>query len=127
MRRVKSGEADAHPEDDDGHGDENHALAGASVGQRFVFRRGDFAEEDALIGPQQIDRGENDAASRPRTPTPRDVRNVPTRIRNSPTKPLSIGKPADERRRQTGRTPRRHRHGRGQAAEFLISCVWRRS
>ena len=46
--------SDAHEENGDGHGDENHALAAGRVRQRLVFLDGDFAESHALVSPQQV-------------------------------------------------------------------------
>ncbi len=39
-------------------------------GKRLVFLVGDFAEENALVRPQQVTRGENHAQSRPGSPLP---------------------------------------------------------
>ena len=54
------------------------------------------AVEDPLVGPQQVDGGQDRRRWRPTTAHQRWVRNVPIRTRNSPTKPLSPGS-ADRR------------------------------
>ena len=45
------GGGDAHPEGDHGHGGEDPFFAGRGVRQRAIFLAGNFAEENALIGP----------------------------------------------------------------------------
>ncbi len=65
--------ADAHPEGDDGHGDENGALAGGEVGESAVFFDRDIAVENFLVGPEEIAGGENDAGGGPGGPVPVDL------------------------------------------------------
>src|SRR5713101_8103114 len=62
--------ADAHPQGDYGHGEEDPSFAGRGVRQGAVFLDGDFAEEDALVGPQQVAGGENHAGGGPSRPSP---------------------------------------------------------
>src|SRR5258708_20886717 len=64
------GGGDADPEGDYGHGGEDPFFAGRGVGERAVFLYGDFAEENALVGPEQIAGGENDAGGGPGGPVP---------------------------------------------------------
>jgi len=44
-----------------------------SVRQRAIFVVGDFAKEDALVGPQQIARRKDHAGCGPRRPLPVDL------------------------------------------------------
>ena len=70
------------------------ALAPREVGQVGVRVVG-LAVEDPLVGPEQVERGEDHARWRPRRPTSDAVRNEPRRMRNSPTKPLRPGRPIE--------------------------------
>src|SRR5579883_907599 len=62
--------ADAHPEDDDCKRHQAPIFARIGVREFAVFLAGDFAEEDALIGPKQVAGGENHARRRPTGPGP---------------------------------------------------------
>src|SRR5713101_3714819 len=67
--REKRG-ADTHPQGDYGHGEEDPSFAGRGVRQGAIFLDGDFAEENALGGPQQVAGGENDTSGGPGGPVP---------------------------------------------------------
>src|SRR5713101_4540355 len=67
--REKRG-ADTHPQGDYGHGEEDPSFAGRGVRQGAIFLDGDFAEENALVGPQQVAGGENDTSGGPGGPVP---------------------------------------------------------
>ena len=58
VRQVKR-RADAHPQNHDGHGGENKALAFGSIWQFAILLNIDFAEEYALIGPQRVAGGKS--------------------------------------------------------------------
>ena len=59
---------DAHEENREGDGDENESFTAGGVGQRAIFFVGELAERDALVGPQQINRGKDRAAGGPGSP-----------------------------------------------------------
>ena len=85
-----------------------------------------LAVEDPLVGPEQVEGGEDHAGWRPTTAHHRWVTNVPMRIRNSPTKPLSAGQ-ADRRQHHHGEHAGQDRRRLLQAAELGDLRVWRRS
>src|SRR6266403_176571 len=62
--------ANSHPERYGGHGEQDPLLPGRRVGECAVFLFCNFAEEHALIRPQQITRGEYHAERGPRGPLP---------------------------------------------------------
>src|SRR5262252_437160 len=86
---------DADPEDEGEHGHEDDPLARREIGQAPVLLPRHLAEDHALIHPQHVDGGEDDAVVA-MTARGRLTWKAPTRMRNSPTKPLSPGSPMDE-------------------------------
>src|SRR5712692_7661028 len=70
--REKRG-ADTHPQGDYGHGEEDASFAGRGVRRGAAYLDGEIAEEDALVGPQQVAGGENHAGGGPSRPSPMDL------------------------------------------------------
>ena len=109
--------SDAHEENRERDGDENQAFAAGGIGQRAIFFDGDFAERDALVGPQQIDRGEHRAAGGPGGPGVMKLEDAD--------QDQEFTDEAVERRQRQRREAdeqeegHQHGHGRRQAAEFL--------
>ncbi len=108
--------SDAHENDHDGHGDEDQALAAVGVRQGAILLDGDFAERDALISPEQVDRGEHRAAGGPGGPL---VMMFEGADQDEEFSDEAIERRQRQRREADEQKERhQHRHGIGEAAKL---------